>query len=127
MYYQIFQDMIGKVFDEVYVDHENDQLIFKNAQEQFTFLHHQDCCEHVYIESIVGDLSDLVGVPLTIAEEVCSEDPNPTNNDSGTWTFYKCAGRGYVDVRWYGSSNGYYSEGVNRVHDIFESPDLISE
>ena len=69
------------------------------------------------INDIVGDLEDLVGEPLLVAEEVQGETPvdfNERDHESVTWTFYKFATRkGYVDVRWLGESNGYYSEGVD--------------
>jgi hypothetical protein len=71
----------------------------------------------VEIESIVGDLADLVGEPLLMAEEVTHVDENPPGvtvpeyQESFTWTFYKFATRkGYVDVRFYGTSNGCYGE-----------------
>lgn len=96
----------------------DDELVFEFDDDTvYKMYHSQDCCESVYIESIVGDLSDLIGSPLTISEEVTSgEDPEPISeyDDSYTWTFYKFATeKGYVDVRWYGSSNGYYSESVD--------------
>lgn len=109
------EEMQGKVFTKVYDD--DDRLVFENDQERYIFYHSQDCCESVYIESISGDLDDLVGVPLLLSEEVSNvEEPGPLSEwtDSYTWTFYKFGTiKGYVDVRWYGSSNGYYSESVN--------------
>jgi hypothetical protein len=83
------------------------------------FFHSQDCCEHVRIEDIVGDLSDLEGVELLKAEETHNlfdiiRNIDKEFDESGTWTFYKFATRkGYVDVRWLGESNGYYSESVD--------------
>lgn len=71
---------------------------------------------------IVGNISDLIGYPLLMAEEVCSEpNVNPPDakipeeyQDSFTWTFYKLATvKGYVTISWYGSSNGYYNESVS--------------
>jgi len=97
----------------------NDALIFTTTDGQvFKLYHSQDCCENVSIEDIAGDLSDLVGAPLLQSEEVSSEppprDPEAYVPDSETWTFYKFGtAKGYVTVRWYGESNGYYSESVD--------------
>jgi hypothetical protein len=113
-------DMVGKVFTSVTQDGET--MVFENATERFSFFHYQDCCESVSIEDIVGDLSDLVGEPLLIAEEVSGEAPvefNALEHEVVEWTFYKFATRkGYVDVRWLGESNGYYSTSVSLEHDL---------
>ena len=82
--------------------------------------------ERTRIEDIVGELGDLIGVPMLVAEEVSSADSCDAWDDAAeakraggeyvesyTWTFYRFATiRGYVTVRWFGSSNGYYSESV---------------
>jgi hypothetical protein len=81
--------------------------------------HQQDCCESVTIDDITGDLADVIGSPLLIAEERSSdENPQgiaiPEYQDSFTWTFYELAtNKGSVTIRWYGESNGYYSESVD--------------
>ena len=109
--------MLGKTFVQVSGAVGNFDLLFETANgERFMFSHQQDCCERVDINDIVGDLQDLVGEPLLLAEEVQGETPvdfNEREYESVTWTFYKFATRkGYVDVRWLGESNGYYSESV---------------
>ena len=110
--------MLGKTFVQVTGAVGNFDLLFETANgERFMFTHQQDCCERVDINDIVGDLQDLVGEPLLVAEEVQGETPvdfNEREYESVTWTFYKFATRkGYVDVRWLGESNGYYSESVD--------------
>ncbi len=102
------QHFIGRVFTSV----TPDMVFTRDDGVTFRFEHEQDCCESVWLESVVGDLADLVGEPLTMAE-VSTQD-RPEAPESGTWTFYKFATRkGFVDVRWCGESNGYYSESVN--------------
>ena len=116
--------LVGKTLISV-TNIDDEVLQFKtDTGETYALFHEQDCCEIVDIESIVGELADLVGSPILLAEEVVSNE-NPEDaeldlqdQDSFTWTFYKFATiKGYVDVRWYGESNGYYSESVtfNRV------------
>lgn len=101
---------------------ENDAIKFTFSDgTQYSMHHEQDCCEHVHIEDISGDLDDLIGNPLLIADQRLSGNYDEDNltkclddyEESYTWTFYTFATiKGYVDIRWYGSSNGFYSESV---------------
>lgn len=120
------QQLKGLIPLSVCVKNVDEEFIITTVQGDFVFTHFQDCCECVQIEDITGDIQDLVGHPLLLAEEVSSEDePAPANPDSYTWTFYKFATiKGYVDVRWLGESNGYYSESVDLV--FIPNPDYKS-
>ena len=111
-------ELVGKTL--VKVEQVGDQEIFftTNEGKQYKLYHWQDCCESVTIEDVMGDLADLVGEPILIAEEATSdENPDGVETDiwgTCTWTFYKFATRkGSVTIRWYGESNGYYSESVD--------------
>lgn len=114
-----FEDLKGHTLEKV-ERRGDDELVFTlNSGESYKLWHWQDCCEDVRIEDVVGELDDLVGSPLLMAEEAESENKNPEGvtipdyQDSFTWTFYKLATiKGYVTIRWYGESNGYYSESV---------------
>lgn len=106
------QDILGKVFTAIHNDTDEDEIRFVCEEGTFVMYHERDCCEYVYVESIAGDLNDLIGAPILVAEESSQDDPEAS--ESGTWTFYKIATvKGWVDIRWYGSSNGYYSESVD--------------
>jgi hypothetical protein len=118
--------MLGKTFVRVTGSVDGDAMLFETATgERFMFAHSQDCCETVRINDIVGDLQDLVGEPLLISEEVKgATEPDEEHYESYSYTFYKFATRkGYVDVRWLGESNGYYSEGV----DLFVEGVTVAE
>jgi len=101
-----------KILENITVNKENDEIVFQEVNgPSWKMYHDQECCESVYIKEIVGDLADLIGSPLLMAEETS----NKFDEDDGTntWTFYKFATiKGAVTISWYGASNGYYSENV---------------
>jgi len=105
-------DMLGKTFSKVRSD--TDTVTFENDEVRYVLYHQGDCCESVVVEDIVGDLEDLVGWPLLISREDTNADGPELNEESYTWTFYNFATfKGYVTIRFLGTSNGYYSEDVD--------------
>lgn len=111
--YKVLNQILGLTFESI--EASDDEIIFHAQNGQtFRMYHEQDCCEAVYVEDIAGDLDDLIGAPLLRAEERSNEDLDAC--ESGTWTFYEFATiKGSVTIRWYGSSNGWYSERVSLV------------
>jgi hypothetical protein len=109
--YPEIAEMVGKSF--VRVVNDGDSVTFKAEDGSgYRFQHDQD--SRVKVEDVVGDLNDLVGAPLLVAEEVVHRGED--GDDSWTWTFYRFQTiKGSATIRWYGESNGYYSESVDLV------------
>ena len=108
-----FSDLKGETLIKVVVNDDRDEIHFHTQDGQVIRMYHeQDCCESVSIEDICGDIDDLLGV-VTLAEESTNEGSSHYG-ESETWTFYRLhTDRGGVTIRWYGASNGYYSESVS--------------
>jgi hypothetical protein len=118
--YNNINELVGKTI--VYIECSEDEAelyITIDDGTKYKMYHRQDCCEFVYVEDVCGDVCDLLNSPIIEAEEVTSgTNPDgvtvPEYQDSFTWTFYKFrTAKGSVTIRWYGESNGYYSESVD--------------
>lgn len=108
------EDLIGRTIVEISgISDRSDVVNFICSDgTEYRMMHHQDCCESVSLEEVIGDCNDLIGSPIVVSEE--STSSGNCDYDSCTWTFYRFATvRGWVYLRWYGSSNGYYGEGVS--------------
>jgi len=117
-------ELLGKVLIKAEAMAGNNEILFICQDgSKYRMFHDQDCCESVSIEDICGDLDTLIGNPLLMAEESTNQEGSKKYAESFTWTFYKFATiKGYVTIRWYGESNGYYSEEVS-----FEKTDYEGE
>ena len=109
--------LVGKTLS--YISKTHEEIYFKVSEtERYKMYHEQDCCESVIIEDICGELEWLIGEPILRAVKRTDEDRknNVDEDESFTWTFYELATiKGSVTIRWYGTSNGYYSESVDFV------------
>lgn len=117
------EEIIGRTFvkssvgpnkdTQKYRTHRNEDILF--WMEDITgavivFYHIQDCCESVWLEDIVGDIRDLIGVPIRKAEIVTEDDSDYDEGDCNQWTFYHITTfNGTVTLRFNGASNCYYS------------------
>lgn len=107
-----YQELIGKVLVDVIEDETTVDFTFSDGSEYSMYNEEEGTgngCK-ITLEDVCGEWSDLYGEPLTITEEVI----NNSSSGVGTWTFYHFTTiKGYVDLRWFGESNGYYSESVS--------------
>lgn len=111
--------LTGVTLSDIAVDNRLDVIIFTDSNGcTYKMWHEQDCCESVQIDEIIGDLADLLYSPILLAEAVSNSDHTEDqlyhHDESFTWTFYKLSTiKGSVSIRWFGTSNGYYSERVS--------------
>ena len=117
-------EMLGKTIVKIIINDKNGKEFGKSSTSikmetsdgtVYSF-HGEDEGSQIYIESVVGDLEDLIGNPLLQAEMVTNKENSSRIRGEGgyTWTFYKFATvKGYVTIRWLGDDwSGYYGEEV---------------
>lgn len=112
-----FETLVGKTIISVEgLEEGSEEIIFKTSDGKiYKMYHEQECCESVYIEDVWGDIENVINSPVLLAKESSCGGENNLD-ESFTWTFYKMGTvKGWVDIRWYGTSNGYYSESVDFV------------
>ena len=93
-----FCELVGKTLTHIDGAVGDEVMIFITSEgERYRMQHIQDCCESVSLDDICGDLSDLIGSPIVLAEESTSDDapdgiePREYRDDSEMWTFYRLA------------------------------------
>lgn len=79
----------------------------------YLMYHEKECCESVDIDDVVGDVNDLIDAKVIDAREEVG-DYEKYDYEDYKWTFYIIqTNKGSVTIKWYGTSNGYYSIDVS--------------
>ena len=115
------KDTIGaKILSVTGLEKGSEEVVFTTDRGTLTMLHDHDCCETVEVEDWTGDVADIIGQAVIVFEERTSETEPPRADpdfgadwipESYTWTFYEIRTTGGdMQIRWWGESNGYYSE-----------------
>ena len=105
--------LIGKKLKRYFINKNKDELLMEFEDGTiYIFYHFQDCCEDVHIDDISKSLDDIIGEEILNFEEKTSI--GEVGFGSFTWTFYDIdTFNNHIQIKWYGESNGYYSEKID--------------
>lgn len=117
-----YTEFSGKTIQEIMgcKKHSDEVTIKFTDGSCLKFYHQQDCCESVHLEDFDTEPEYLINTNIiSIEERKYSDSENavePLNDwdESYTWTFYIIKTSKFTMwMRWYGTSNGWYSETVD--------------
>ena len=107
-----FEQIQGMTITAVVYKEVNESLLIHLNTHVLEMIHHQDCCETVYLADVVGSFEDLIGYPLLEVSETIVN--NELIGESSTASYYNFRTiKASVQLRWVGESNGFYSEIVD--------------
>lgn len=117
-----YTEFSGKTIQEIRgcKKHSDEVTIIFTDGSCLKFYHQQSCCETVLLEDFDTNPEYLINTNIIYIEERKYSDSEnavkPLNDwaESYTWTFYIIKTSKFTMwMRWYGESNGWYSEEVD--------------
>ena len=113
-----FFELKGKTIKEINGLKKGGREVYIRTNDgTYKLYHQQDCCEHVRIYNVIGNVADIIGEVVFAEEDAGANDPDwykEDYHDSHTWTKYILKTEDASLEFWYlGESNGYYSENIS--------------
>lgn len=107
-----FEQIQGMTITAVVYKEVNESLLIHLNTHVLEMIHHQDCCETVYLADVVGSFEDLIGYPLLEVSESIVDIATADMSSTASYYNFKTV-KASVQLRWVGESSGYYSETVD--------------
>ena len=106
------EQLTGMTITAVVYKESDESLLIHLNTHVLEMIHHQDCCETVYLADVVGSFEDLIGYPLLeVAETIVNTNSEDMSSTASYYNFRTV--KASVQLRWVGESNGFYSETVD--------------
>ena len=107
-----FEQIQGMTITAVVYKETNESLLIHLNTHVLEMIHHQECCETVYLAEVVGSFEDLIGYPLLeVSESIVDISTEDMSSTASYYNFRTV--KASVQLRWLGESSGYYSETVD--------------
>lgn len=118
MSYANFFELKGKIIKEINgLEIGSDEVFIRTNDETYKIYHAQDCCEHVRIVKVIGNVDELIGEVVFAEEDAGANEPDWHDeylDESRTWTKYVLKTANASLEFWFlGESNGCYSENIS--------------
>lgn len=121
------KELIGKTVVGLKVDSDQSHLVFEHPDGSTTIYEtYGDCCSETWFADITG-VSALLGQEVLTAEEVelpadIAQDARCRQEEDSFYGVKLTTAKGYIDIVYRNSSNGYYGGSIEIVHNWSGEP-----
>lgn len=117
----VMDNLIGQTIDEIRLSEDNETIVFKCGAEYIGYRTDADCCSETWFADILGVDALLGATVLQIVEMPWDMFDNYNINDGrcrqvedAVYGYKLRTNRGYADIIFRNSSNGYYGGSIFR-------------
>ena len=116
------KDLVGKTIEAIFVSPGGEYLLFVTNQGDITYATRGDCCSVTWFADITG-VEALIGGKVEVTWEVNMGSYNVNDGrcrqvEDIAYGYKIRTDKGYADIVFRNSSNGYYGGGIYRTHKI---------
>jgi len=116
---ETFEEMLGQTINKIWINEDNDTLIFETTGGGFCYQTEADCCNQVWFEHISLSPKLYGSYVMGVEDKGWNELSSPSAYEVLENAFYTITtSNGYIDMEVRNSNNGYYGGRVKFVDPL---------